>query len=183
MTALEAYALAKKIAVSAVSGIKSLSVSGTTLIIETNDGNTISMVFPTPADGRGITKTEIDSNNHLIVTYDDGATQDAGPVPEAEGGDYYVIDTLAERPAILGSDIRRTYYCIENQKQYLWDGIQWSVISSGGGGTNNYEELNNKPSINGTVLSGNQTADELDLIDQESSLSPEQLNSLLDLIQ
>lgn len=181
MTALEAYALAKKIAISAVSGIKSLSVSGTTLIIETNDGNTINMVFPTPADGRGITKTEIDSNNHLIITYDDGAVQDAGPIPEAEDGDYYVIDTLAERPAILGSNIRRTYYCIENQKQYLWDGAQWSIINSGGG-TNDYDELVNKPSINGTVLFGDQSADDLSLLDENSSLEPEQLNSLLALI-
>lgn len=83
MTALEAYALAKKIAKSAVSGIKSLTVNGTTLTIETNDGNTIDMVFPTPADGRGIASAEIDSNGHLILTYDDGITEDAGEIPGA----------------------------------------------------------------------------------------------------
>ena len=181
MTALEAYALAKKIATSAVSGIKSLSVSGTTLTIETNDGNTIDMVFPTPADGRGIKKVEIDANDHLIITYDDDTTEDAGAMPKAEGGDYYVIDTLAERPTTLASNIRRTYYCIETNKQYLWDGIQWSVISSGGG-TNDYEDLINRPSINDVVLSGNKTGEQLNLLNEDSSLDPEQLNTLLDLI-
>ena len=32
------------------------------------------------ADGRGITSTSIDTNNHLIITYDDGTTQDAGQI-------------------------------------------------------------------------------------------------------
>lgn len=32
------------------------------------------------ADGRGITSTSIDTNNHLIITYNDGATQDAGEI-------------------------------------------------------------------------------------------------------
>lgn len=39
---------------------------------------------------------------------------------------------------------------------------QWiDASSTGGGGTNNYEDLINKPSINGSVLVGNQTADDL----------------------
>ena len=96
MTALEAYALAKKVAASAVSGIKNLSVNGTTLTIETNDGNTIDMVFPVPqdgkdgkdgkdgVDGRGIASTEINNSDHLIITYDDGTTEDAGLIKGAE---------------------------------------------------------------------------------------------------
>lgn len=93
MTALEAYALAKKIAISAVSGIKNLSVNGTTLTIETNDGNSLDMVFPTPADGRGITNTQINEDNHLIVTYDDGTTEDAGLI---KGSDVQVTQLLSE---------------------------------------------------------------------------------------
>ena len=41
------------------------------------------------------------------------------------------------------------------------DGTIHSVGGSGGGGTVNYEELENKPSINGTELSGNKTLDDL----------------------
>lgn len=33
----------------------------------------------------------------------------------------------------------------------------------GGGGTSNYEQLSNKPQINGVTLSGNKSADDLDL--------------------
>ena len=91
MTALEAYSLAKKIAISAVSGIANLSVNGTTLTIETNDGNTLDMVFPTPADGRGITKAEVNSDDHLIVTYDDGVVEDAGLI---KGSDVQVTQLL-----------------------------------------------------------------------------------------
>lgn len=37
------------------------------------------------------------------------------------------------------------------------------VGGSGGGGTSNYNDLDNKPSINGVTLSGNKTADDLGL--------------------
>ena len=50
--------------------------------------------------------------------------------------------------------------------RYYYDGTDWNEIpSSGGGGggtgTDNYNELNNKPSINGTTLSGNKSLDNL----------------------
>ena len=60
MTALEAYALAKGIAMSAVSGVRNLSVDGTKLLIETNDGNTLTMEFPIPD---GIKKGYYNSND------------------------------------------------------------------------------------------------------------------------
>jgi len=60
MTALEAYALAKKVALSAVSGVRNLSVDGTKLLIETNDGNTLELEFPTP---EGIKIGYYDKNN------------------------------------------------------------------------------------------------------------------------
>ena len=78
MTGLEAYILAKNAAVAAVSGIKRLSVNGTTLNIETNNGQELKMNFPTPKNGRGIESVKVDNNNHLIVTYDDGKIEDAG---------------------------------------------------------------------------------------------------------
>lgn len=51
--------------------------------------------------------------------------------------------------------------------RYYYDGTDWNEIpSSGGGGgggtgTDNYNDLNNKPSINGTILSGNKSLDNL----------------------
>lgn len=49
----------------------------------------------------------------------------------------------------------------------------------GGGGTTNYNLLQNKPQINGVTLSGNKTADDLQL---EQSLTTAQVNALLALI-
>lgn len=46
-----------------------------------------------------------------------------------------------------------------------YDGSEWVDIGSGGGsgGTSNYNDLSNKPQINGNVLSGNKTATALGL--------------------
>lgn len=45
----------------------------------------------------------------------------------------------------------------------------------GGGGTSNYNDLSNKPSINGNTLAGNQTAAELGIIQNEFSVENEAL--------
>lgn len=53
--------------------------------------------------GLGIKSVSIDSNNHLIVTYDDDTTQDAGEIPGAGAtGDYEELDNL---PSIAGVQI------------------------------------------------------------------------------
>lgn len=44
--------MTKKIAESAVSGVQSMLVDGTTLLINTNDGNQLQMNFPQPANGK-----------------------------------------------------------------------------------------------------------------------------------
>ena len=92
-------ALCKKIASAAVSGIKSLRVEGTTLYIETNDGDILEMVFPTPEDGVSITDVEINNNKHLICTLSDGNVVDAGEVPvyiPQKGVDYYTEEDKEE---------------------------------------------------------------------------------------
>lgn len=107
------YALCKKLAAAAVSGIKNLTIQGTNLIIQTTDGKTMTMAFPTPADGKdgkdgvngkdgingkdgadglngqdgvSIVDVEISKDNHVICTLSDGSTIDAGklPIPEQE---------------------------------------------------------------------------------------------------
>ena len=76
------YALSKKIASAAVSGVAGMSVDGQTLDIELNDGTHLEMEFPTPEDGASITDVEIVSNGHLICTLSNGDTIDAGKVPD-----------------------------------------------------------------------------------------------------
>lgn len=191
MTALQAYALAKKIAISAVSGIRNLSVNGTTLIIETTDGNTLEMVFPIPADGRGIQKTEINSQNHLIVTYDDGVTEDAGPIgsnvdvtqlltdgikiasitigdkttdlfaPKNSESDYYIIDDSSNLPDDLTEEERKIYFCIDDGNFHIWNGNKWESINIGG--VKSYLELSDKPKINGVTLEGDKSSADIGL--------------------
>ncbi len=80
------YALCKKLAAGAVSGVQSMSVVDQTLIIECKDGTHLEMEFPTPADGVSITDVEINQENHLICTMSDGTEIDAGELPGSQGG-------------------------------------------------------------------------------------------------
>ena len=52
----------------------------------------------------------------------------------------------------------------------------------GGGGTSDYNSLSNRPKINGTTLSGDKSADDLELVGEGDEFSPEQMSDLLDLI-
>ena len=51
-----------------------------------------------------------------------------------------------------------------------------------GSGTDDYEDLENKPQINGHEVSGNQTGDDLGLMDQSASLTEEQKEALIALL-
>ena len=53
----------------------------------------------------------------------------------------------------------------------------------GGGGTNDYNSLNNRPKVNGVTLSGNKTGDDLDLVNEDDALTNEQMTALLGLLQ
>ena len=220
MTALEAYALAKKIAKSAVSGIKSLTVNGTTLTIETNDGNTIDMVFPVPADGRGITSAEIDSNGHLILTYDDGDIQDAGVVPGADvevtpivesgvkiaeikvnnkttsifipddvipdlsgiiADKFDITKDYAVGDEVIYEDDNLLYKFIAPHTAGAWDPsevVETTVTDLINGKQIDYEDVDNKPAINGVTLDGDKTLDDIGM----SPLTNEQLTNLFNLI-
>lgn len=96
------YALCKKIAAGAVSGISNLTVNGTTLTITTNDGNILEINFPTPQDGISIADIKIEENNHLICTLTDGEKIDAGIVPTVagktpiKGVDYMTEDEIQD---------------------------------------------------------------------------------------
>lgn len=82
------YALSKKIAEHAVSGVQSMSVSGQTLTINTKDSGVLTMTFPKPSNGKdGISVTDIDvnANNQIVFTMSDGSEIISGKIPTVKG--------------------------------------------------------------------------------------------------
>ena len=82
------YALSKKIAEHAVSGVQSMSVSGQTLTINTKDSGVLTMTFPKPSNGKdGISVTDIDvnANNQIVFTMSDGSEFISGKIPTVKG--------------------------------------------------------------------------------------------------
>lgn len=63
-----------------------------------------------------------------------------------------------------------TYYRIRGDNTW----IKIETGGGGGGGTTDYNQLTNKPSINGVELSGNKTSDDID-VTPESRVDGEQL--------
>ena len=64
----------------------------------------------------------------------------------------------------------QTGYVLENDYKdtfFIYNGTTWAKVS--GGGSSDYTELTNKPSINGVTLSGNKTSEELGI--QKANLS------------
>ena len=97
------YALCKKIAQGAVSGISNLEVNGTDLIITQNNGTQTTMTFPTPADGISVTSLKIE-NKHLICTLSDGSTIDAGEIPSSSSSANYTIATQEDIDKLFEED-------------------------------------------------------------------------------
>lgn len=126
MTGLVAYILARKIALSAVSGIKNIKLSPTgQLIFEFNDGNSATWQIPLPKDGVSVTNIQIDNNNHLICTLSDGTTIDAGALPDKTGGGLIQANRLIDLPnpgekdtIYLVLEEGTLYYWSENDNQY-----------------------------------------------------------------
>lgn len=117
-----AYALSKKIAEGAVSGVDSMSVDGQTLIIECKDGTHLEMNFPEPEDGVSITDVDINASGHLICTLSDGTTIDAGQLPSGTlppGGTKN--QALVKKSAADGD-------------------VMWKTIEGGGGGSAELED-------------------------------------------
>jgi len=86
---LVTYALCKKIAAGAVSGISDLTVDGTNLVITTSSGDVLTMSFPTPQDGISIVDVYIDDDGSLLCKMSDGVVIDAGTVPSVKGDPGY----------------------------------------------------------------------------------------------
>lgn len=124
------YALCKKIAKAAVSGIKNLTINGTDLIIETNDGVQLTMHFPTPKDGISIVNVEINNQNHLICTLSDNSTIDAGEI-NGIGGGLIQKNKVSQFPSIGKEDT--LYLEKDTETLYYWNGTKYELLSEGTG--------------------------------------------------
>ena len=102
------YALSKKIAEHAVSGIQSMSINGQNLIINTKDSGVLTMTFPTPKDGVSVTDIDVNSNNQIVFTMSDGTEFISGEIPTVKGdkGDPFTYSdfTQEQLEALKGAD-------------------------------------------------------------------------------
>ena len=99
------YALTKKIAEHAVSGVNSMSVSGQTLIINTKDSGVLTMTFPTPKDGVSVTDIDVNANNQIVFTMSDGSEFISGKIPTVKGDPFTYSDFTQEQlEALKGAD-------------------------------------------------------------------------------
>ena len=102
------YALSKKIAASAVSGVQSMSVSGQTLTINTKDSGVLTMTFPVPKDGLSVTDIDVNANNQIVFTMSDGTEFISGKIPTVKGdkGDPFKYSdfTQEQLDALKGAD-------------------------------------------------------------------------------
>ena len=92
------YALSKKIAAHALSGVQSMSVSGQTLTINTKDSGVLTMTFPTPKDGVSVADIDVNANNQIVFTMSDGTEIISGKIPTVKGdkGDPGVSPIITE---------------------------------------------------------------------------------------
>lgn len=79
------YAVLNKKIKGLISGVKSAAVQGTSLIFTFNDDTTQTITFTQPKDGVSIINVDIDANNHLICSFSDGTSIDAGLVKTVQG--------------------------------------------------------------------------------------------------
>ena len=102
------YALSKKIAAHALSGVQSMSINGQTLIINTKDGGVLTMTFPAPKDGVSVTDIDVNANNQIVFTMSDGTEFISGKIPTVKGdkGDPFKYSdfTPEQLTALKGAD-------------------------------------------------------------------------------
>ena len=102
---LISYALSKKIAAHAISGVQSMSVSGQTLTINTKDSGVLTMTFPTPKDGVSVTDIDVNANNQIVFTMSDGSEFISGKIPTVKGDPFKYSDFTPEQlDSLKGSD-------------------------------------------------------------------------------
>lgn len=139
MDGLVAYVLAKKIAMSAVSGISSISLNGTQLVFQFKDGTSASMSIPLPEDGKdgadgkngedgvSVQTLSINEDGDLICLLSNGSIINAGTIPNP----IVFVDSTDELP--VQGQISILY--VAGTSIYIWTDSEYVELSSGGGGS------------------------------------------------
>ena len=116
MDALHVYALLSKKIKGLVSGIKSASVSGTSITFTMNDGSSQTISFPKPTDGKdgvSIVDVDVNKNNELIISLSDGNIKTAGIISTLKGdkGDPFTYEdfTSEQLDSLKGADGKSAY--------------------------------------------------------------------------
>ena len=81
---------------------------------------------------------------------------------------------LAEKltpPTVTASDV---------DKAIIWNGTEWAMGEAGGSGTDNYNDLNNKPKINNVTLQGNVSLAALGIPSQEQTYTKDDIDEALE---
>lgn len=116
------YALCKKLAEGAISGISNIEVVNNSLIITQNNGSQVTMDFPVPEDGVSIENVELDSDGSLLCYLSNGTVVDAGTVPAVKGDpgytpvkgvDYFTEAEIEELKAEVKQDIIDEHFSLE----------------------------------------------------------------------
>ena len=116
------YALCKKLAAGAVSGISNLEVQDNTLIITQNNGSQVTMDFPVPEDGVSIENIELDTDGSLLCYLSNGEIIDAGTVPAVKGDpghtpvkgvDYFTEAEIEELKAEVKQEVIDEHFSLE----------------------------------------------------------------------
>lgn len=116
------YALCKKLAAGAVSGISNLEVQDNTLIITQNNGSQVTMDFPVPEDGVSIENIELDTDGSLLCYLSNGEIIDAGTVPAVKGDpgytpvkgvDYFTPEEIANIKAEVQQEVVDEHFSLE----------------------------------------------------------------------
>ena len=156
------YALSKKIAAHALSGVQSMSVNGQTLTINTKDSGVLTITFPTPKDGVSVTDIDVNANNQIVFTMSDGSEIISGKIPTVKGDPFKYSDFTQEQlDSLKGSDGFSPSAKIEKVGDTATititdkDGTTTATIKDGQGGTGGSGEENkiDSISVNGTPIS------------------------------
>lgn len=160
MTALEVYAILKKKIESAATGIVDIYKEDGYIVFVMEDGTKFRIEDST----KDIIDIDIDDENYIIVTYEDGATTKSdNPIMEGivichtfEGKTEYSAQWLTKNDEeAITPDWDTFYFVTDLLKIFKWNGSKYVVAH------NDYVDLVNKPSIEGHTLSGAMTLEDI----------------------
>lgn len=103
----------------------------------------------------------IDSEDDLL---------DCPSITGAGNGSMSTVNGIAQGSKAILTTTDDTYYRLKGDNSW----VKITIGGGGGGGTTDYNQLTNKPSVNGVELVGNRSSDDLD-VSPESRVEGEQL--------